>query len=55
AAHAAAGRAYTQIGWWFWTYYYASGSDYYLGALGSTSTMLKETQPGYWEPVLSCP
>ncbi|MBA3565038.1 MAG: PHA-depolymerase-like protein [Gammaproteobacteria bacterium] len=55
AAHAAAGRAYTQIGWWFWTYYYASGSDYYLGALGSTSTMLKERRPGYWEPVLSCP
>lgn len=55
AAHVVAGRAYTRIGWWFWTYYYASGSDDYLGALGFTSTMLKETQPGYWEPVLSCP
>lgn len=48
------GRVYTQIGWWFWTYYHASGSGDYLGFLGSTSTTLQETLPGYLD-ASSCP
>jgi hypothetical protein len=53
--HVAAGRAYTQVGWWFWTYYYASGSDEYLGAFGATTAMLQERRPGYFSAVSSCP
>jgi poly(3-hydroxybutyrate) depolymerase len=53
--HVTAGRAYTQIGWWFWEYYYATGSDDYLGFLGSTSTTLQEVRPGYFATVSSCP
>jgi hypothetical protein len=53
--HVDAGRAYTQIGWWFWTFYYAVGSGDYLGFLGSTATTLRETYPGYLSNVSSCP
>jgi hypothetical protein len=53
--HVAAGRAYAEIFWWFWTLYYASGSNDYLGFLGSSTTTLKETRPGYLTSVPSCP
>jgi hypothetical protein len=55
SAHVAAGRAYTQIGWWFWRYYYARGSDEYLGFLGSTSVTLREQRPAYFAAELACP
>jgi poly(3-hydroxybutyrate) depolymerase len=55
AEHVAAGRAYTRVAWWFWTYYYARGSDEYLGFLGSTATTLRETRPAYFTEASACP
>jgi poly(3-hydroxybutyrate) depolymerase len=54
-AHVAAGRAYTEVFWWFWTAYYASGSNEYLGMSGYSSKTLKETHPGYLTSISSCP
>jgi poly(3-hydroxybutyrate) depolymerase len=49
--HLGARRAYT---WFFWLYY-ATGSDDYLGMTGIATTTLKETSPGSYERVASCP
>ncbi|HXH01988.1 MAG TPA: PHB depolymerase family esterase [Candidatus Competibacteraceae bacterium] len=50
SAHAGAGRAYA----WWWVFYYAKGSNQYLG-FGFTETALEETSPGRFEKVASCP
>ncbi len=49
--HLNAGRAYL---WLFWLYY-AKGSSKFLGSSGLAKTALKETSPGYFEKVASCP
>lgn len=49
--HVTAGRAYT---WFFWLYF-AKGSNDYLGMSGLAQTTLKETSPGFYEGVVSCP
>lgn len=55
ADHASAGRAHTETSWWFWTSYYATGSDEYLGWRGSATTTLKETTAGHFRQVAVCP
>jgi poly(3-hydroxybutyrate) depolymerase len=49
--HVTAGRAYT---WFFWLYY-AAGSNDFLGMSGASQTTLKESSPGFYERVASCP
>lgn len=49
--HAAADRAYV---FFFW-FYLARGSNDYLGLSGSTQTTLKQTGPGSYMKVSSCP
>lgn len=49
--HVIAGRAYT---WFFW-FYFAKGSNDYLGMSGLVQTTLKETSPGFYKKVSSCP
>jgi hypothetical protein len=48
--HVGAGRAYT----WFYWFYYALGSNNYLGMSGVAQTSLKEISPGYYERVAAC-
>lgn len=55
ADHVDAGRAYTRISWWFWTLYYATGSNDYLGWRGPATATLKETTAGHFKQVASCP
>jgi hypothetical protein len=50
SAHASAGRATLMYN----VLYYANGSNDYLG-LGTATTSLQETAPGYWEMVSTCP
>jgi poly(3-hydroxybutyrate) depolymerase len=50
AGHVAAGRAHSFF-WW----YFAQGSNEFLGFSGSTQTTLKETAPGSYERAASCP
>ncbi|MHB9285499.1 PHB depolymerase family esterase [Halobacteriales archaeon Cl-PHB] len=47
--HASNGRAYSS-----WGYYYAEGSDQYMGYGSYDTTTLKETSDGYFEVVDSC-
>lgn len=54
ADHVSAGRAYIETSWWFWTLYYATDSDEYLGWRGSATTTLKETAAGHFSQVASC-
>jgi poly(3-hydroxybutyrate) depolymerase len=49
SAHAGAGRAYSWFAWW----YFARGSNNFLG-MGATQSTLKETSPGSFTPVTSC-
>ena len=49
--HVASGRAYTR----FFFLYYAEGSGDFLGFGDSAQTTLKETSPGFFEKVDSCP
>lgn len=51
AAHVAAGRAYTFFFWW----YFAQGSNDFLGFSGTAQTTLTETAPGSYKRVTSCP
>ncbi|MBA2490662.1 MAG: PHA-depolymerase-like protein [Gammaproteobacteria bacterium] len=55
AAHVAAGRAYSQVYWWLWDFYYASGSNDYLGWLESARVTLKQVKPGAFEVASACP
>jgi poly(3-hydroxybutyrate) depolymerase len=55
SSHADTRRAYRWSWWWFWPSYFATGSNEYLGWRGSTTTVLRETSPGYYENVSSCP
>jgi len=50
SAHAAAGRAYSWFLWW----YFARGSNDFLG-FGGTQTTLKEAPTGSFKKVSSCP
>jgi poly(3-hydroxybutyrate) depolymerase len=49
--HVAAERAYA----WFFSFYFARGSNNFLGFSGATRTTLKETSPGSYQTVTSCP
>src|SRR5262245_20765712 len=51
ADHVAANRAYT---WFFW-FYFARGSNEFLGFSGGTQTTLKETASGTFRKATSCP
>lgn len=51
AEHGDAGRAYSKWGSYYW---YAEGSDEYLGFYGSVESTLEETSPGYFETTTSC-
>ncbi|MBP7392913.1 MAG: hypothetical protein KA945_03645 [Zoogloea sp.] len=51
AERVARGRAYTWFGWW----YFARGSNDYLGSSAMASTTLRETSPDSFEHATSCP
>ncbi len=51
AEHGEAGRAYASWGDYYW---YAEGSDDYLGFYGSAESTLEETSEGYFETTTSC-